>query len=77
MPPTQYNDLLGKPTISATQDQIPELQEYLASQTQGTQESQMSPASPRRVWPWVVAVLGVLLIVVLAIMGGGAMNSAR
>ena len=72
MPATQYNELLGKPTVSASQDQMPELQQYLAPKNQQTK-----PASQRKVWPWVVAGLVILFIIAAAIIGLAGLISAR
>ena len=72
MPAAPYDDLRGKPTTNTTLDQIPELQQYLASQTQGTQNTQ---PNHRRVWPWVVVLLVGLLILIVAIFAIAAMIS--
>jgi Domain of unknown function (DUF4440) len=49
---TDYGQLPGKATVSATQSQIPNLPQYLAA------------PPPRRTWPWVVAgLVGLFLIV--------------
>ena len=51
-PPTQnYGQLPGKATISASQSDIPGLQSYLPS------------PPPRSKWPWVVAIVAIVLIV--------------
>lgn len=52
-PPTQvYGQLPGKATINASQADIPGLQSYLP------------PPQPRSKWPWVVAILAIVLIVI-------------
>ena len=52
-PPTQnYGQLPGKATISASQADIPGLQSYLP------------PPRQRSKWPWVVAILAIVLIVI-------------
>jgi len=56
--PTQYGQLPGKATINASQFQIPTMPTYNTAPQQ------------RRVWPWVVAgiaVLGLIMIVVAAV----------
>ena len=49
---TEYGQLPGKATVAATQSQIPNLPQYLAS------------PQPRRTWPWVVAGLAGLFLIV-------------
>ena len=49
-----YGGLGSKATWSASQDQVPGLQQYIAAQ-----------AKPRRrIWPWVVGVLALLFILI-------------
>jgi hypothetical protein len=72
MPPTQYNELLGKPTVSASHDQMPELQQYLRPKNQQTQT-----ASRRKMWPWVVAGLVILFIIAAVIIGLAGLISPR
>ena len=56
-----YVGLGGKATWSASADQIPELQKYVAAQT---------PApKPRRVWLWVIAALAVFIIFIAVLLG--------
>lgn len=55
LPPTQYGQLPGKATVSASQFQIPTMPTYNAAPQQ------------RRVWPWVVAGIAVLVFVVIVI----------
>jgi hypothetical protein len=53
-PATQgYTGLGGKATWSASQDDIPALQQYLAT-----------TAGPRKRWPWLIAIVGALLVIV-------------
>lgn len=58
MPTTQgYGALGGKATWNPSQDQIAEIQQYVAATTK----------PGRRIWPWVVAIGAVLLVVIVAI----------
>ena len=54
-PPTQYGQLPGKATVSASQADIPVMPTYRAT------------PEKRRVWPWVVAGLALLFLFVLVI----------
>jgi hypothetical protein len=55
LPPTQYGQLPGKPTVSASQFQVPTMPTY-------------SPTPQRRrVWPWVLAGIAVLLFFIIII----------
>src|SRR5712691_5846771 len=55
VPTTQgYSGLGGKATWSPSQDQIAEIQQYVAATTK----------SRRKVWPWVVVAVVVLLILI-------------
>jgi hypothetical protein len=49
-----YGGLGGKATWSASADQIPELQKYMATTT-------IAPKT-RKVWPWIVGVVAMLLL---------------
>lgn len=55
LPPSQYGQLPGKATVSASQSDIPVMPTYRAT------------PEKRRVWPWVVAGLAVLFLFVLVI----------
>ena len=55
LPPTQYSQLGGKATISASQVQIPSMPSYHAAPPK------------RRVWPWVIAGLAILFLLGLVI----------
>src|SRR5438093_9547021 len=54
LPPTQYAQLPGKPTVNVSQFQTPPSSPYGAPQR-------------RRVWPWVVAALAAMFFLVLVI----------
>lgn len=57
-PTTQsYAGVGGKETWNPSQDQIAEIQHYVAATTTTTF------TKPRRVWPWIVAALAVLILV--------------
>ena len=53
-PVREDGGLGGKATWSASPDQIPELQKYIASVIPGPK--------PRKVWPWIVAVLAIFIL---------------
>ncbi len=54
-PATQgYTGLGGKATWNPSQDQIAEIQQYVATTTK----------SQRKIWPWVVVVVVILLILI-------------
>lgn len=55
LPPTQYGQLPGKATVSASQTELPAMPTY-----------RTTPAK-RRVWPWVIAALAILFLFALVI----------
>src|SRR5260370_39270433 len=52
-----YTGLGGKATWSASQDDIPAIEQYLATTTK----------RPRKSWPWVIAIVGGLLVIMALI----------
>jgi len=49
----------GKATWSASQDQIPELQKYIAAAT--------NPTKQRKATPWLIAALAILILLALVV----------
>ncbi|HVS21241.1 MAG TPA: hypothetical protein VHD88_05295 [Pyrinomonadaceae bacterium] len=58
LPTTQgHGGLGGKATWSPSQDQIAEIQQYVAA-------SAATATSRRKTWPWVVAILAILFVII-------------
>jgi len=56
LPPTQpYSQLPGKPTVNASQFNVPVTQGY------------GPPTRARRTWPWIVAILAILFLLIAAV----------